>query len=261
MASVMDKISLKNKVAIVTGGHSGIGLGIVQTFAQAGADLVIAGRREELGKKVAEEVASINGVKAVFITADITTTEGIEKIVSTTLDTFGKIDILVNNAGMTHVESAEDINRENWQKVMDINLGGLFFLSQAVGKVMIRQRSGNIINISSNSDRLVMTPQKQAVYNASKAAVDMVTKCLAYEWAGYNIRVNAIAPGYVKSDILPQGVRADGKKFHEVWLDMIPLGRFGLSEEIGAMALYIASDMSPFLTGSVLLIDGGYSLT
>lgn len=261
MTSIVDKISLRNKVAIVTGGHSGIGRGIVEAFSQAGANIIIAGRREELGNKVAEEVALANGVQSIFVTADITKPEGIEKIVSTTMNTFGKIDILVNNAGTTHVENAEDISRENWQKVMDINVGGLFFLSQAVGKVMIKQRSGNIINISSNSDRLVMTPQTQAVYSASKAAVDMVTKSLAYEWAKYNIRVNAIAPGYIKSDIWPQGVRADGKKFNEVWLDMIPVGCFGLREEIGAMALYVASDMSPFLTGSVLLIDGGYSLT
>jgi NAD(P)-dependent dehydrogenase (short-subunit alcohol dehydrogenase family) len=261
MTSIVDKLSLKNKVAIVTGGHSGIGRGIVEAMSQAGADIVIAGRREELGNEVAKEVASVNGVRAIFVTADVTKPEGIEKIVSTTVNTFGKIDILVNNAGITHAEKAEDISYENWRKVMDINLDGLFFLSQAVGKVMIKQKYGNIINISSNSDNLVMTPQTQAVYSASKAAVDLVTKSLAYEWAKYNIRVNAIAPGYIKSDIWPQGVRADGKKFTEVWLDMIPAGRFGLREEIGAMALYIASDMSPFLTGSVLLIDGGYSLT
>ena len=235
--------------------------GIVDGFAQAGADLIIAGRRQELGHTVAEEISSSYGVKAIFVTADVTTPEGIDSIVSTAMDTFGRIDILVNNAGVTHVENAEDISREDWQKVMDTNVGGLFFLSQAVGRVMIKQGGGNIINISSNSDRLVMTPQKQAVYSASKSAVDMVTKSLAYEWAQYHIRVNAIAPGYIKSDIWPQGVRADGKKFHEVWLDMIPIGRFGLREEIAGMALYIASDLSPFLTGSVLLIDGGYSLT
>jgi NAD(P)-dependent dehydrogenase (short-subunit alcohol dehydrogenase family) len=107
----------------------------------------------------------------------------------------------------------------------------------------------------------VMTPQTQTGYNASKSGVDMVTKCLAYEWAKYNIRVNAIAPGYVKTDILPKGIRADGKTWAEIWQEMIPAGRFGLPEEIGALALFMASDMAPFMTGSIVLIDGGYSLT
>ena len=126
---------------------------------------------------------------------------------------------------------------------------------------MIKQKYGNIVNISSNSDNLVMTPQTQAGYNASKAGVDMVTKCLAYEWAQYNIRVNAVAPGYVKTDILPDTTDKNGKPWMETWHEMIPLKRFGTPEEMGAMVLYIASDMSPFLTGSILLMDGGYSLT
>jgi NAD(P)-dependent dehydrogenase (short-subunit alcohol dehydrogenase family) len=126
---------------------------------------------------------------------------------------------------------------------------------------MIRQGNGSIVNISSNSDFLVMTPQTQTGYNASKAGVDMVTKCLAYEWAKHNIRVNAIAPGYVQTDLLPAAKTPEGKPWSQVWKDMIPMGRFGTPDEIGALALFLGSDMSPFLNGTVVLIDGGYSLT
>lgn len=260
MGSITEKLMLTGKAAIITGGHSGIGRGITEAFAQAGAGLVLAGRRAQLGEEVARQVAEEHGVDTLFVTADITTPEGRQKVVEETLARFGKIDILVNNSGITHLDNAEDISYENWRKVMDINLDALFFLSQAVGRQMIRQKSGCIINISSNSDNLVMTPQTQAVYNASKAGVDMVTKCLAYEWAKHNIRVNAIAPGYVQTDILSTNTDETGRPWTDIWRSMIPAGRFGTPEEMGAMALYIASDMSPFLTGSVLLMDGGYSL-
>jgi NAD(P)-dependent dehydrogenase (short-subunit alcohol dehydrogenase family) len=209
---------------------------------------------------VAKEITDTNGIKAVFVTTDITKAGDIKNAIDTTMSIFGGIDILVNCSGTVIHENAEDISHENWRKVMDINLDGLFFMCQAAGRVMIKQNRGNIINISSNSDNLVMTPQTQVSYNASKAGVDMITKCLAYEWAKYNIRVNAIASGYVKTDLLPDTRDETGKLWREIWQDMIPLGRMGTPEEIGAMVLYIASDMSPFLTGSVLLIDGGYSL-
>ena len=263
MKEIVEKIKLTGKTAIVTGGHSGIGRGIVEAFAQAGAkNIVIAGRREELGKKVAVEVAAEHkGVNCVFCRTDLCIDRDRQALIDFTTSHFGRIDILVNNAGTTHVENMETISYENYRKIMDINLDALFFLSQAAGRVMIEQKGGVIINISSNSDRLVMTPQKQAVYNASKAGVSMLTKCLAYEWAEHNIRVNAVSPGYIQSDILPQGVRKDGKKFHEVWTEMIPMGRFGYAEEVCAIVLFAASDICPFLNGSVILADGGYHLT
>jgi NAD(P)-dependent dehydrogenase (short-subunit alcohol dehydrogenase family) len=262
MKDIIGKIKLTGKTAIVTGGHSGIGRGIVEAFAQAGAaNIVIAGRREELGGRVAAGVSGEHGVNCVFHRTDVTVEADRQALTEFTVSRFGRIDILVNNAGITHVDNAETISYENYRRVMDLNLDAVFFLSQAAGRVMIGQKGGVIINTSSNSDRLVMTPQKQAVYNASKAGVSMLTKCLAYEWAEHNIRVNAVSPGYIQSDILPQGVRRDGKKFHEVWTEMIPMGRFGLAEEIGALVLFMASDICPFLNGSVVLADGGYHLT
>jgi NAD(P)-dependent dehydrogenase (short-subunit alcohol dehydrogenase family) len=259
--SIVDKIRMDGKTAIVTGGHSGIGRGIVEALTQAGANIVIAGRREELGRKVCEEVSADNGVRALFVKTDVTKDEDRKNVVARTISEFGRIDALVNCSGIVHHENAEDVSYENWRRVMDVNLDGLFFMCQAVGREMIRQKGGNIVNISSNSDLLVMTPQTQVGYNAGKAGVDMVTKCLAYEWAKHNIRVNAIAPGYVQTDLLPAKKTPEGKLWADVWKDMIPLRRFGKAEEIGALALYLASDMSPFLTGSILLIDGGYSLT
>ena len=262
MREIVNKIKLDGKTALVTGGHSGIGRGIVEAFAQAGAqNIVIAGRREELGSRVAAEVAAEHSINCVFMKTDVTIAADREKLIGETAARYGRVDILVNNAGMTHVENAENITYADYRKVMDLNLDAVFFLSQAAGRAMIKQGGGVIINTSSNSDRLVMTPQRQAVYNASKAGVSMLTKCLAYEWAEHNIRVNAISPGYIQSDILPQGVRADGKKFHEVWTEMIPMGRFGYAEEIGALALFMASDICPFLNGAVVVADGGYHLT
>jgi NAD(P)-dependent dehydrogenase (short-subunit alcohol dehydrogenase family) len=263
MREILSRIKLTGKTAVVTGGHSGIGRGITEAFAQAGAEnIVIAGRREELGEKTAAEVSAEHpGVNCVFLRSDVTVEQDRRALTDFTREKFGRIDILVNNAGTTHVENAEDLSYENYRKVMDLNLDSVFFMSQAAGRVMIAQRGGVIINISSNSDRLVMTPQRQAVYNASKAAVSMLTKCLAYEWAEHNIRVNAVSPGYIQSDILPQGTRKDGKPFHEVWTEMIPMGRFGYAEEVGAVVLFMASDICPFLNGSVILADGGYHLT
>ena len=263
MKEILGKIKLTGKTAIVTGGHSGIGRGIVEAFAQAEAkNIIIAGRREELGKKIAAEVSAQHaGVNCVFFRSDLCEAKDRQALVEFAKSNFGRIDILVNNAGTTHWESMESISYENYRKIMDINLDAPFFLSQAAGRVMIEQKGGVIINISSNSDRLVMTPQKQAVYNASKAGLSMLTKCLAYEWAEHNIRVNAVAPGYVQTEILAQGVRKDGKPFNEVWTEMIPMGRFGYTEEIGALVLFAASDICPFLNGSVILADGGYHLT
>ena len=260
MKHIVDKIMLTGKTAIVTGGHSGIGRGVSEALTQAGANLVIAGRREELGQKVAREITYTNGVRTMFIKTDITKHYDIQRVADITAKAFGGIDILVNCSGTVRHENAEDISYENWRRIMDVNLDGLFFMSQAVGRVMIKQNRGCIINISSNSNNLVMTPQTQVSYNASKAGVDMVTKCLAYEWAKYNIRVNAVAPGYVATELLPETKDENGRYWKDIWKGMIPWGRMGTPEEIGAMVLYIASDMSPFLTGSVLLMDGGYSL-
>jgi len=263
MAQIVEKIKLTGKTCVVTGGHTGIGRGIVEAFAQAGArNIVIAGRRQELGARVAQEVADGHaGVNCAFVRTDVTVQADREALVAQTLERFGGLDVLVNNAGATHVEDALEINYESWRKIMDLNLDAVFFLSQQAARAMVPRGGGVIINTSSNSDRLVMTPQRQAVYNTSKAGVSMLTKCLAYEWAEHNIRVNAISPGYIQSDILPEGVRKDGKKFHEVWTEMIPMGRFGTAEEIGAIALFMASEICPFLNGSVVLADGGYHLT
>ena len=161
MREIVNKIKLTGKTAVVTGGHSGIGRGIVEAFAQAGAcNIVIAGRREELGGRVAAEVAAEHGVNCVFIKADVTSDADRRRLVDETASAFGRIDILVNNAGTTHVENAESISYADYRKIMDLNLDAVFFLSQAAGRVMIKQDGGVIINTSSNSDRLVMTPQR-----------------------------------------------------------------------------------------------------
>jgi len=260
MENMLDRIKMQGKSVIIVGGHSGIGNGVAHVYAQAGADIVIVGRRKERGEKAAAELVETYGVKADFICADITRMEDIERLTRETLDKYGKIDILIDCAGTTINKPAEDYTYEDWHAVMDINLEAMFFLNQYIGRVMLEQGYGSIVNITSNSDRVVQTPQKQVAYNVSKGGAQMLTKVLAFEWAKRGVRVNAIAPGYTETEILPVGTAEDGRSYHDVWMSMMPLGRFAKTEEIGALALFLGSEMSSFITGETVVIDGGYTL-
>jgi NAD(P)-dependent dehydrogenase (short-subunit alcohol dehydrogenase family) len=168
---------------------------------------------------------------------------------------WGKIDILVNNAGITHSSSAEDLTFQDWQRMIDVNLTGVFLCAQAVGKKMIeRGAKGSIINISSICGHIVVVPQKQCHYNASKGGVGMLTKSLAVEWAGHGIRVNAISPGYIKTKILDFA-----KELHPIWIEKTPMKTMGQPEDIAEAVLYLASPKSKYVTGADWIIDGGYT--
>ena len=179
-------------------------------------------------------------------------------MVSKVLNHFGKIDVLFNNAGITHHEKLEDILFEDWYKVININLNGVFLVSKAVGRVMIEQQKGSIINISSMSGLIANTPQSQSSYNTSKAGVIMLTKSLAMEWAQHNIRVNTIAPGYMKTELTKPYFEENGDMV-KTWMNLTPMARPGTPDELGGLALYLASDASSFVTGSVYTVDGGYT--
>ena len=253
---ITDPFNLTGKTAFVTGAGRGLGLELALALAQAGADIVVAELDTDTGLEAAGRVEAL-GRRALAARTDVCDRTAVENAVRKALETFGRIDVLVNNAGIATWCPAEDVPPEEWQKVLDVNLNGVFNCCQAVGNVMIGQGSGSIINIASMSSRIVNLPQRQASYNASKAAVVQLTRSLAIEWIKHGIRVNAISPGIMATDMTNR--HFDDPKVGPIWLDRIPLGRPGRPEELGPLAVYLAADASSYMTGSNVVIDGGYT--
>lgn len=250
----MDRIALSGKTAIVTGASRGIGEAIAKGFAQAGADLILVSRKRGALEKVAKEVRDL-GRKAVPVVADIGIPEEVEGAVGASAKIFPRIDILVNNAGISPVlKKAEELALHEWEEVLRVNLTGTFLFCQAVGKLMINQGGGKIINMVSVG--AVVGFQRQIGYCATKGGILQLTRVLALEWAKYNIQVNAIGPGYVETE-LTQGMR-QSKVISENLLRRTPMGRFGKPEEVVGAALYLASDASSYVTGQALFVDGGW---
>ncbi|MBI5967379.1 MAG: SDR family oxidoreductase [Deltaproteobacteria bacterium] len=253
--NVQEMFDLSGKVAIVTGGGSGIGLKMAEGLAEAGANAVLCSRKVEKCRGAAEEISKL-GVMTLALPCDVRSTKDIQSVVEQTLERFGRLDILVNNSGANWGAPAEDYPLEGWQKVVETNLTGVFLFSQIAGRVMIGQKSGNIINIASVMG-LVGTESETAdaiAYSASKGALINFTKDLAAKWAKYNIRVNAIAPGWFPTDMTQWVLEHHGQKI----LSHIPMGRFGEGEELKGAAVYLASEASRYVTGIVLPVDGGY---
>lgn len=241
--------------AIVTGGSRGIGEACVFALAREGANVAIAvNKSTDEAEKVAERAKQL-GVDACVLQCDVANPSDVQRMVEAVVQRWGKIDILVNNAGITHGSSAEDLSFQDWQRMIDVNLTGVFLCAQAVGKKMIEQKvKGSIINISSICGHIVVIPQKQCHYNASKGGVGMLTKSLAVEWAEYGIRVNAISPGYIKTKILDFA-----KELHPIWIEKTPMKTMGQPEDIAEAVLFLASPKSKYVTGSDWIIDGGYT--
>lgn len=256
--NVMDAFSLKGKTAIVTGGYRGVGYGISTAFAQAGANVVIMARSEKESLKAVDELKQYGGQYR-YYRGDIVKKEDCESVCNAVKKEFGRLDILVNNAGICRHTETFGMDFSDWYDVINVNLNGTFLMSYFAGNIMREQGGGNIINVSSMSAQIVNIPQWQCSYNASKAAVNHLTRSLALEWAPYNIRVNAIAPGYISTDMIPPN-EGESRGWVEKWVDLTPQKRMGDGIEVGAMAVYLASDASAYATGSILLMDGGYSL-
>jgi NAD(P)-dependent dehydrogenase (short-subunit alcohol dehydrogenase family) len=254
---VLDSFSLTGHVGIVTGGGQGLGWAFCQAFAEAGADVVVAELNPKTGQAAAEKIRAM-GRQAEFIQTDVRNKEDVEAMAARTLEKFGKIDFLMNNAGVASWRAAEEMSPAEWQNLMDVNLNGVFYCCQAVGRHMISRKSGRIINIASMSGVIVNTPQPQAAYNTSKAAVIHLTKSLASEWARHGIRVNAICPGYMATPMAQPFF--DDPEIGGVWMGMTPMNRPGRPEELGPLAVFLASEASSFVTGAAILIDGGYSV-
>ncbi|MDR6998453.1 SDR family oxidoreductase [Neobacillus niacini] len=253
---VLKLFDLTGKTAIVTGGGRGLGAQIAQGFAEAGANVVLCSRKVEACQEVAENLEKL-GVKTLALKCDIGSSDDVAHVVAETKGFFGSIDILVNNSGATWGAPAAEMPLEAWKKVIDVNVTGTFIMSQAVGKVMIEQQSGKIINIASVAGLGGTDPRLMDTigYNTSKGAVITFTKDLAVKWGKYNINVNAIAPGFFPTK-MSKGLIEFGK---EAILAGTPLRRFGTDDDLKGAALFLASNASNYVTGTILVVDGGTS--
>jgi NAD(P)-dependent dehydrogenase (short-subunit alcohol dehydrogenase family) len=251
---VKDLFDLSGKVALVTGGSRGLGKEIATGLGQAGAVLAITARRASWLQQASTDLAAHN-IDCLALESDVSQPEQVSPLVSEVLKRFGKIDILVNNAGITWASPAEEMPLEKWKTVLDVNLTGCFLMAQAVAKLMIRQGAGKIINIASVSG-LIGTPAKimdTIGYSASKGAVISLTRDLAVKWAPHRINVNAIAPGFFPT-------RLSEKLLEKVQSQVearIPLGRVGREDELKGVAVFLASAASDYITGQVIVVDGG----
>ncbi|MCX8177986.1 MAG: glucose 1-dehydrogenase [Candidatus Bathyarchaeota archaeon] len=245
--------NLKGRVAIVTGGSGGLGRPTALGLADFGADVVVVARDMEKLDKVRGEIEQL-GRKAMAISCDVTNPEEVKSMVKQVVDNFGRIDILVTYAGINMPKPAEEYPLEDWKRVMDVNVTGVFLTCREVGKVMIKQRGGKIINISSVRGAFGM-PRNYVAYCTSKGAVIMLTKQLACEWAPYNVRVNCVAPTVVATPLTAHIMR--DPELSKAMLSRIRMGRWAYPDDIIGAIIYFASDASNFVTGQVLFIDGG----
>ncbi|MGW6281381.1 SDR family NAD(P)-dependent oxidoreductase [Kribbella sp. NPDC055071] len=253
---VLDKFSLAGRTALVTGGYRGLGLAFATGLAEAGANVVIGARDAEASKQAAAELAESTGRTVIGLGLDVNDRASGRAAIEAALAATGQFDILVNNAGTCFHRPALDVPDDEWDDVFSTNVDGLWKLSQESARHFETVGGGTIVNIGSISAQIVNRPQWQPAYNASKAAVHQLTKSLAAEWAPLNIRVNAVAPGYVKTEMAP----VDDPQFKPRWIDDAPMRRYAVPEEIAPTVVFLASDASSFMTGSVIVIDGGYTL-
>jgi NAD(P)-dependent dehydrogenase (short-subunit alcohol dehydrogenase family) len=254
---LLSSYELSNQKAIVTGAGQGLGRAMAIALAEAGADLAIADINAHTAKQTAAEIEKL-GRKSLVVKMDVAKSDEVNQAVEKTIKEFGRIDILVNNAGINRRVPAEQMSETDWRKVIDVNLTGIFLCSQAVGRQMIKQKSGRIINIASVSGMLLNRGVTQVAYYAAKAGVILLTKALAMEWAKYNIRVNAISPGWMRTSLVESEFVTDIKRYQEI-IEDTPMRRFGEPTELGPAVVYLASEASSFITGENLVIDGGYA--
>lgn len=252
--SVLDLFDLQGKKALVTGASSGIGRHVALAYAQAGAEVAVVARHLDKLSTVADEIEAAGG-RAVSITCDVTQPEQVTRAVDQMTAELGGIDIAVCNAGIISDTPLLDMSAEEFQRIQDTNVTGVFLTARAAAKAMVRQgRGGSIITTASMSGHIINIPQQVGHYCTSKAAVIHLTKALAVELAAHNIRVNSVSPGYILTELVEP--LAD---YHRQWEPKIPLGRIGRPEELTGLYLYLAGAASSYMTGSDLVIDGGYT--
>ena len=254
--SVMDAFALTGKTALVTGATRGLGREFARALTEAGADVVVHGRDEAAAKETAAEIEAV-GRRAWVVLGDLTERSSVDRIAAEAIEAVGgRLDILINNAGACIHRPALEVTDDEWAHVIDTNLTALWRLSQTVGAHMVARGSGSILNVGSISAQIVNRPQMQPAYNASKAAVHHLTKSLAAEWAPAGVRVNAVAPGYIKTDMSP----VDEPRFRRFWIEDSAQQRYATPSEVSPSVVFLASDAASFMSGTVLVVDGGYTL-
>ena len=263
ISSMKDAFSVKGKNVFITGGHAGIGLGISRAFAELGANVIMMGRRKEEGESIAGELEKEFGIEAKFYTGDLTVDGDAARVVDKAFSRFGSIDVLVNNSGLVRWFESIEADKNgfaDWHDVLKLDMTAVFVMSVYVAKKMRETGGGVIVNITSNAGEIVNTPQTTVSYSASKAGVNHMTRVLAHEWAQYNIRVNAVAPGYTESKL---GSAQDPERYAKLnaeWMEKTPTRRRGKPIEIAAAVVYLASEAAEQITGEILTVDGGYKL-
>jgi NAD(P)-dependent dehydrogenase (short-subunit alcohol dehydrogenase family) len=253
--NVMDLFGLRGKRALVTGASSGIGRKVAQAYLQAGADVAVAARNVEALERIAGELAADCDGKVVPIGCDVTRPDQVTGMVDRVIAELGGIDIAVCNAGVIDVVPILDMSPEEFQRIQDTNVTGVFLTAQAAARAMVAQgRGGVIITTASMSGSIINVPQQVGHYCAAKAAVIHLTKAMAVEFAPHNIRVNSVSPGYILTELVEPLT-----EYHRLWEPKIPLGRIGRPEELTGLYVYLASEASSYMTGSDVVIDGGYT--
>ena len=253
--NAVELFNLTGRKALVTGAGRGIGRVLAISLAQSGCDIAILEKNVKDARNVAEEIKKL-GRKAVTIKVDVTKKADVEKAFTAAAKQLGRLDIIINNAGVCIHEAAENTPEEHYDFVVDTDMKGVFLCCQAAAALMKPQKKGSIINIASMSGSIANYPQKQAHYNAAKAGVILLTKCLAVEWVDYGIRVNSISPGYTRTEMT---VKLSAPEMIAQWESMIPMRRMADPQELAGAAIYLASDASSYTTGSDIIVDGGYT--
>lgn len=254
--SFQELYDLSGKTAVVTGGAGGIGLEAARALAGCGASIVLVDQEKDSVDE-AVNVLSKEGANVSAAIADVTVPSTLDAC-ARKLESQGRnVDILVNSAGITRLNTALDTSDSEWREVLDVNVNGTYWACRAFGRLMVENECGSIVNLGSMSGIIVNRPQNAASYMTSKGAVHMLTKALAVEWASFGVRVNAVAPGYVATE-MTEKMRARPELF-DVWMEMTPMGRCGYPREIASSILYLASPASSYVTGTILSIDGGYT--
>ncbi len=252
----LEKYDLKGRTAVVTGAGQGIGFACAQALGEAGAKVIIGELLPERGEEAKAKLKGL-GIDAQAIALDVTKSAQVDEMAARVEREHGGCDVLVNNAGVAKSDvRAEDTSDEHWRFHIEVNLNGLFWCCRAFGRQMLAKGKGSIVNVGSMSGFIVNKPQPQSFYNASKAAVHHLTRSLAAEWGARGVRVNAVAPTYIETPLTVFGM--EDEAMAAVWLEMTPMHRVGQPEEIGSVALFLASDASSLMTGAIVLADGGY---